>query len=64
MLNNDVFQCVNVIVYRMEKDWVAMFDKATGEKGLCAMMLRALGHMQAFGLGMLRVISRNFACGM
>lgn len=64
MLNNDVFQCENVIVYRMERGRIAMSDKTAGKKGLCAPMVGVFGRMQAFGLGMVRVIPRYLACDM
>ena len=62
MLNENMLQCIDIVIYSVLMNGRAMVQKSVCESSMCIMPFGTIGMMQAFGLGMMWMISRNFAC--
>ena len=58
-----MFQRIDVIIYRMLVDGRAMACKAADKGSPYVVPFVAIGLMQAFRLGMMRMISWKLTCG-
>ena len=61
MLNENMLQCIDIVIYSVLMNGGAMVQKSVYEGRMCVMPLGTIGMMQAFGFGMMRMVSRNFA---
>ena len=57
-----MLQRIDIVIYRMLMNGGAMVQKPVCESCMCIMPFGTVGMMQAFGFGMMRMVSRNFAC--
>ena len=56
-----MLQRIDIVIYRMLMNGGAMVQKPVCEGCMCVMPFGTVGMMQAFGLGMMWMISRYFA---
>ena len=64
MLNKDMLQRIDIVIYSVLVNGGAMVQKSVCESSMCIMPFGTIGMMQAFGLGMMWMISRYFACNV
>ena len=56
-----MLQRIDIVIYSVLVNGGAMVQKSVCEGSMCIMPFGTIGMMQAFGLGMMWMISRNFA---
>ena len=61
MLNENMLQRIDIVIYSVLMNRGAMVQKSVYEGRMCVMPLGTIGMMQAFRLGMMWMISRYFA---
>lgn len=64
LLNEDVFQSIDVIVYYMILDGCRTSADGACEKRMCTVSVRTFRGGQTLGFGVVRMVARHLACGM
>lgn len=63
MLNKDVFQGIDIIIYHVEREGRKMMFRDVCKEKVCTSITWTLGSVQAFELGRTRLKARNLTYG-